>query len=519
MRRIAALLIASVVLAGCRPGVTAPSPSPASLGGVLRVAIPGEVTTLDPWNADAAALVATRQVFETLVAFAPESYQLVPGLAESWQGSPDGLRWTFTLQVGVRFHDGAPLDAASVVASFERARSTRDARRGPGAFVSYRALFGGFDDESVIARVDAVDARTVRFELRTGYGPFLAHLAMPPAAVARGTAGTGPFSAGPGAVAPDATVTLQRNAAYRGRDASGAALPYVDGIVLRPLADPAARLTELRAGRVDLALDLGVAQAAAARGDPSLGLVVRRDASFASLAIDASRTPFDRPEVRRAVALSIDRAAISTAVYLGLARAAPQVVPPAALGYDETAIEFAPLDVTAARKLLTDAGLTSPIDAELGFPATATGTYPEPQRIASAVAADLAKIGISARPRAVEPSLPRGASAPALQLEATAIAADPDDVFTPLFAPRSERGASWGWQQPVASDLIAKARAESDPTKRAELYKQVSKIVRAEVPRVPLLFVDRAGAASRRVAGYAPGASGTESFAMVFLRR
>ncbi|TMF67389.1 MAG: hypothetical protein E6I20_02080 [Chloroflexi bacterium] len=69
------------------------------------------------------------------------------------------------------------------------------------------------------------------------------------------------------------------------------------------------------------------------------------------------------------------------------------------------------------------------------------------------------------------------------------------------------------------SGLIAKARAESDPTKRAELYKQVSKIVRAEVPRVPLLFVDRAGAASRRVAGYAPGASGTESFAMVFLRR
>src|SRR5207245_2712457 len=93
------VLLASAVLAGCRPGVTAPSPSPASLGGVLRVAIPGEVTTLDPWNADAAALVATRQVFETLVAFAPESYQLVPGLAESWQGSPDGLRWTFTLRV------------------------------------------------------------------------------------------------------------------------------------------------------------------------------------------------------------------------------------------------------------------------------------------------------------------------------------------------------------------------------------------------------------------------------------
>src|SRR5256712_6740213 len=154
MRRIAALLIASVVLAGCRTGVTAPSPSPASLGGVLRVAIPGEVTTLDPWNADAAALVATCQVFETLVAFAPESYQLVPGLAESWQSSPDGLRWIFTLRDGLRFHDGAPLDAASVAASFKRARSTRDLRRGPGSFPSYPALSGGVYDASGVAGLD-----------------------------------------------------------------------------------------------------------------------------------------------------------------------------------------------------------------------------------------------------------------------------------------------------------------------------------------------------------------------------
>src|SRR2546425_5921935 len=165
MRRIAALLIASVVLASCRAGVTAPSPSPASLGGVLRVAVPGEVTTLDPWNADAAALVATRQVFETLVAFAPESYQLVPGLAESWQSSPDGLRWTFTLRDGVRFHDGTPLDAASVAASFERARSIRDARRGPGSFASYRALFGGVGGEAGVAGGDAGGARPGRFRV------------------------------------------------------------------------------------------------------------------------------------------------------------------------------------------------------------------------------------------------------------------------------------------------------------------------------------------------------------------
>ena len=129
-----------------------------------------------------------------------------------------------------------------------------------------------------------------------------------------------------------------------------------------------------------------------------------------------------------------------------------------------------------------------------------------------------AKIGIAAHVRVFDPATARDASAPALQLEATGIGADPDDVFSALFGPRADGAPAWGWRQPVVGDLLLKARAESDPTKRTELYKQVSKIVRLEVPRVPLLFVDRASAASRKVGGYAGGPTGTESFAMVFIR-
>jgi peptide/nickel transport system substrate-binding protein len=494
-----------------------PPASAAPTGGTLRVALAAEPTTLDPWNADAGSLVVTRQVFETLVAFEPASYRVAPSLAASWQASSDGLRWTFTLRDGVRFHDGAPLDAAAVAASFERARSARDPRRGPGAFASYRALFGGFDDASLIARVEAIDARTVRFELREGYGPFLAHLAMPPAAISRGAAGTGPFVAGPDAIAPDGTISLRRNETYRLRDAAGTALPYLDALVFRPVGDAATRLAELRAGRVDLALDLTVAQAAAARADPNLALVLRRDASLASLAIDAARAPFDRSEVRRAVAMSIDRGTVS-ALYFGLARPAAGVVPAGSLGYDETVTEFGPLDVAAARKLITDTGPPPSGEVELGYGAAETPTYPEPRRVAAALAADLAKIGIVARPREIDPARRGDAGAPALQLEATAVATDPDDTFSSLFGSRADGGPAWGWRHLVASGLIARARSESDPSKRAELYKQVSKIVRADVPRVPLLFVDRAGATLRKVGGYVPGPTGTESFAMVFFR-
>src|SRR2546426_12286984 len=238
MRSSAVLLLAiCVVLGGCTltASVATPSPPPAIAGGTLRVAIASGATSLDPWDEDA-SLVATRQIFETLAEVDPATSRIMPALASAWQMTNDGASWTFTLREGVRFHDGTPLDASSVVASFERGRTT----------AAYRSLF---DDPSAIVSVQAVDSRTVRFDLRAPFGPFLAHLASPQAAIARGAAGTGPFAAAPAALAPDGTLTLRGNDSYWRRDAAGNQLPYLDGLVLRPGRDPTSRLAELRAGR------------------------------------------------------------------------------------------------------------------------------------------------------------------------------------------------------------------------------------------------------------------------------
>ena len=292
MRRASVAL--ALLLASCAVApLSTPAPSSVQTGGSLRVAVGAEITSLDPWTADAASLVATRQIFETLVGLDAGGV-ITAGLASAWQLANDGATWTLTLRDGIHFHDGSPLDAATVVASFERGRGSR----------SYAMLF---DDPPQIVRVSAVDARTVRFDLRTAFGPFLAHLAGPQTAIARGTAGTGPFLAKPDALAPDGTLTLQRNDAYRQKSAAGPAMPYLAGLVLRPVRDPASRLAELRAGRVDVALDLPVAQALAARGDPNLVLALRPYAALASLGVDTAAIPFDRPEIRRAVAMSLDR--------------------------------------------------------------------------------------------------------------------------------------------------------------------------------------------------------------------
>jgi peptide/nickel transport system substrate-binding protein len=496
VRRASVLALALLFGVACQvpPASASPAPTGAQQGGMLRVALPAEVAGLDPWNADPASLTATRQIFETLVEVDPATSRITPALATSWQMTNDGASWTFSLREGVLFHDGIPLDAASVVASFERGRTTR----------AYRALF---QEPSSIVTVVAADARTVRFDLRAPFGPFLAHLASPQAAIARADgAGTGPFTASASAVTADGSLAVVRNEVYWRRDPLGRQLPYLDGLVFRPVRDATSRLAELRAGRVEVALDLPIAQASSARSDPSLVVSPRKDAALASLGIDATRPPFDRPEVRRAVAMAVNRNALS-AVYAGTSRPATQVVPPGSLGYDESVVEFAPLDADAARKMLVDAHVPTPISTDLAYPNGPTAAYPDPQRVAQLIAADLGKIGIVARLRAVDSTVLRDATA-TFTLDTTAIGLDPDDVFWPLYGVDDPSSAS------LIVGLVRKARAEADPTKRAELYKQVSKIARTDSLRVPLLFADRPNAATARLVGY----TGIEYFGTVWLR-
>jgi peptide/nickel transport system substrate-binding protein len=491
---VALLIAASFILGACTPPTSPPAATqtPAATGGTLRVAIPAEVDSLDPW-VEGSSVVATRQVFETLVAIDPTTGAVVPALATSWQIANDGASWTLTLRDGVRFHDGSALDAAAVAASFVRGKTTR----------AYRALF---DEPSAIVSVQAVDPRTVRFDLRAPFGPFLAHLASPQAAIADSSgAGTGPFQAGASALAPDGTLTLRRNDAYWRRDAAGKQLPYLDGVVLRPVRDATSRLAELRAGRVDVALDLPIAQASSARSDPSLVVSPSKDAALASLGIDATTPPFDRAEARRAVAMAVNRSALA-AVYAGTSRPATQAVPPGSLGYDESVVEFAVLDPDAGRKALADAHVATPISTDLAYPSLPTAAYPDPQRIAQSIAADLGKIGIVARLRAVDPTALAAAKA-TFTLDTTAIGLDPDDVFWPLYGTGDPSST-------LIVGLVRKARAEADPSKRAELYKQVSKIARTEALRVPLLFADRPNAATARLVGPA----GIEYFGTVWLR-
>lgn len=534
------LSLVVVALVSCTaPLASTPSPttttsSGAQIGGALRVALASDVATLDPWNAsDTSSLLVTRQLFETLVEYEPGGFRIVPRLAESWQVSPDGRTWTFSLRRGLKFHDGTDFDAVAVATNLDRARLSAHPLRGgggPGGFASYAALLEGFDDASVIANVEVRDAATVAITTKAPFGPLLTDLALPAFAIVSpksmrddptgwstpasgGAAGTGPFLFRPGAWQRDDGITLERSAGYAQRDRDGLALPYLDRLAFRTITDEATRIAELRAGTIDVTYDLTLAAIPAVRADPKLQLIPRRAASVSYLGVAATAAPFDRPEVRRAVAMTIDKTVIATTIYSGTARAAPQLLPASMLGHDDSVVEFYRYDTAAAKGLLGDAGLPSGFATELHYPPAWRAYQPDPRRVAESVAADLARIGISVSVRAGDPLTYRadaGAGRFPLWLGDTVFqSGDPDALFPD--------GAPWSGE--VAAELLRRARAEPDASKRTELYKQVSKIIQQDASRVPLVYSDPLAAATGKLRGLVPHPLGVDAYAAVWLGR
>src|SRR5262245_31525751 len=131
-------------------GAAPPTGTPVR-GGTLTVAIGADLDTLDPLKYfTSVAGVVFRNLTDTLLRFA-EDLRPVPGLARSWDVSPDGRRYTFHLQPGVTFHDGTPFDAEAVRFTF--ARYVEDASS------------PWHQDVADVQEVAAVDPLTVRVTL------------------------------------------------------------------------------------------------------------------------------------------------------------------------------------------------------------------------------------------------------------------------------------------------------------------------------------------------------------------
>ena len=379
--------------------LTLPRPGRAAESRTLRIAVSAPPANLDPqyYTLTPSNMVAAH-MFETLVRRDPES-RIGPGLAESWR-LIDEATWEFTLRPGVRFHDGAPLEAADVAYTLARIPTVPS----PGSFAVYT---------KGIKQVDAVDARTLRIGTGTPYPLLpldLSQLFIIPRTLGqdvpstdfnsgKAAQGTGPFRFV--SFKPGDELRLRRNPDYWGTP------PLWDEVIYRIVSNPAARVAALLSGDVDLIDNVPTTDAARLRQDarlsifecPSLrliylGLDVSRDVPLPDVSGPngevLQRNPLQDRRVREALSLAVNRPAIVERVMEGAATAAGQFMPQGAFAYAPD-LQPPPYDPTRSRALLAEAGYPNGFHLVLHGP---TDRYVNDAQILQVVAQQWTRVGV-----------------------------------------------------------------------------------------------------------------------------
>jgi peptide/nickel transport system substrate-binding protein len=305
----------------------------------------------------------SRQVLDSLVSQDADG-EIVPWLATDWSVTDDQLVWTFTLQEGVRFTDGTPLDAAAVVRNVEYWIP----EAGNSTVAAYlKAYYGGSR---------ALDERTVELTLTRPYSPLLSALSQPyfgiqsPAALERGQEANceEPIGSGPFVVERwdrGDSVTFTRNPDYTSAPANARhqGPAHVDGLVWRFVHDPVARFGALTTDEAQVIYDVPTPQWETARSTYDVQQYITPGRPVA-LGLNTVAGPFADVRVRQAFAYATDREAAVRSAFHGVVPfegngALSQSTP----GYDPTVADDYVHDPERAAELLDESGWTE-VDAE-----------------------------------------------------------------------------------------------------------------------------------------------------------
>lgn len=523
------------------------SPATGEAGSYLVFGGSGEVAELDCMNTTAGTdLIACQQIHETLIDFKPGTFELVPQLAESWEANEDSTEWTFKLRQGVTFHDGTPFNAEAVVFNFRRLAEPnfefgfRDQGK---TYPIFPDIFGAYAGEegSLWKGIEAVDEYTVKISLTQSVPLLPNYLAASyfgiasPEAVRQagakygtpdaGAVGTGPFVFQEWR--PGESVTLKRNENYWGEKAR------MPGVVIRFLADPAQRLTELQAGNVDFTINLAPDARETIENSGDLKLVDLEPFNIAYLSLDMTVKPLDDVRVRRAIAHAIDKQAILDAFYGGVGEVATTFLPPGLAEYRPDNIETYDYNPDRARELLAEAGYPdgfntmvlsdgTEVPLELWYMPVSRPYYPTPKPIAEAYQAMLADIGINVELKTEDwgvylDNWDAGKKHGLVMLGWTGDYLDPNNFLFTHFGPGNEAEA--GYRNERVWDLLRQAAAASNQEEAKRLFKEAGQLINEDIPRIPIVHSPPVYAARQGVEGWIPNPTGGESFASIFVQK
>lgn len=558
------LMLLSMILASCTPATEVAAPvetqaEPAQTGSTTFVYGRGtDSVSLDPSIVtDGESFRVSGQILESLYTFAPGTTSPVPALATECKANENATEWTCALRQGVKFHDGTDFNADAVIFNFERWRFTTNPYHfASQVFEYYEAMWGGFDDASIITKVEKVDENTVKFTLSAPMAPFLANLAMDmfaissPAAIEKngenyglpavGAVGTGPFKFVEWTESDH--ITVAANADYWGGK------PNLETIIWRVIPDASARYLALKAGDIQ-----GMEQAtpedfADAKNNPDMQVLFDAPLNTVYLAFNYKIKELQNPKVREAIAHAINKPALVDAFWGTSGQVAKTLIPSSMWGFND-AIKDWDYDPELSKQLLTEAGYPDGLstmtiaedikDADGNVVFKAGDTMPlrfnyipadrfyisGPKAVAEAMAADLAKAGIITElytPGDWPTYLSHRSNGMLVGLYMMGWGGDngdPDNFTGYFFGGGAEPIKREGWYQNAAlAELLQKAVSTPGQDARDPMYKQADQMLHDDVARIWLVHQATPILLSAKVTGYQPQAVDADNYNLVVIK-
>ncbi len=493
------------------------APAAGRAAGALTVCTEASPDTLDVAQSEAAVTVDAigNTVFDQLVMYRRGTTELVPGLAQTWAISPDGLSYTLQLRPGVKFHTTPwfkptrDLNADDVVFSFARLAEKKGAWHdaAPSGFQMWHST--GMAD--AIRRVEKVDAMTVRLILTKPMAPMLSLLANAftssvisaeygaqllkagkPEQLNTQPVGTGPFQFR--SYQKDAVMRLGANPQYWGSK------PQIDQLVFAITPDASVRVQRLKAGECLVGANMRGETISALEGtsvkvDAAPGLLT------GYIALNTQHKFLSDVRFRQALALAFDRRSFIQSVYGGRAQPAAAFLPPLLWGHNA---DLKPrFDPEQAKALVKAAGYDG---TELTI-FTRIGGSIDGKRAAELMQADWARVGVKVRVQMMEwgEMLRRtGAGDHDITFLNWAGDADPDNFFSPNLSCEAipAGGNKSRWCNKAFDAVIDKARGLNDQAERTKLYQLAQRMIYDEAPLIPTVYPQYFTAVSEKVQGF-----------------
>ncbi|HSB86078.1 MAG TPA: ABC transporter substrate-binding protein [Ilumatobacteraceae bacterium] len=311
-------------------------------GAEITIALGSEPTSLDPYLVDDGAERAVNDnVYETLLS-RNATGDLQPGLATELPTQVDDLTWQFKLREGVKFHDGSPFNADSVVASINRmVKLIADKKTDNDGFYSSITGAEKVDDTTVNIKTAKPDGV---LPARMYWLKMIAASAETTEDMSDAPNGTGPYKFVSRTVGSD--IKLESNADYWGDKPSIAKVSY------EFVAEGGTRLAGLKSGKYDLITNLPPQDVDQAPQEAHV-----QGQEHPILILDATEGITADPNVRVALNLAVDKQAIVDQIFGGFAAIDKgQLLSPSVLGFNDS-LDAYPYDADKAKQMIKDAGL------------------------------------------------------------------------------------------------------------------------------------------------------------------